>query len=84
VPIVSSKPTLTRLPDEEGITVLALLSWCTAYAKFKPRKGEKTSIPYRDQITRVSLWFANQARITKAKGYLLEFTTRVVLRRRFI
>jgi len=45
-------------------------------------KGKKTSIPYRDQITRVSLWFANQGRITKAKGYLVEFTTRVVLRKR--
>ena len=45
-------------------------------------KGRKTSIPYRDQITRVSLWFANQGRITKAKGYLVEFITRVVLRKR--
>jgi hypothetical protein len=45
-------------------------------------KGRKTSIPYRDQITRVSLWFTNQGRITKAKGYLVEFTTRVVLRKR--
>ena len=45
-------------------------------------KGKKTSILYRDQITRVSLWFAKQGRITKAKGYLVEFTTRVVLRKR--